>query len=1203
MKKNQWLARVLIFVLMLSGLNVVPLSNVGTYIGSRKDDVVKAATKNEPEFTPGEMNFRKKFSYRNTFSTSIPLENVEKKLTNMTKARAIDRIQLGEHMPLSAYDLEISKESADAVTGIELFKDEDNRVVISKEPGVAVAKELCMEGEQWVDLSDISKLTEYKDSGDNRLEKTENGLKFSGTSGTRGENFVEIAKLRQNASYEVTVCDQSEDYGNAILKLRKDDKNGIFLVTNAAGVLSYEIFVNGQSKGGSVQITTDKPDDTYTMKVCVSGNSLTFSRVSGGAVQASKTVDVGTYFDLTDQSVMDSFQVVFGARAGLGNYVEYSKASAKESAFGQVKLNVWQNGNHALERVLYNGEIRYPFKIRADFAAESIGSNERKGFVSVWIEEEGHGTLLQNNIELPGINFSDPEVVNEYPAYLYYELKKGSSAEVALSHYLTGGAAQADPKPLHDETGAILSEGDCIWLAMTVRGYDIHTSYQGVYKMNLKTGELELVSILAFDLNGRGAIGTFHAADIIYNSMDDEWIVMPTAHNENPHSIKMGVLPKDPRTVPYQFVSVRNVNYPNQYNEEDASLIYDRDAGKWRLVMCDRENDGYELPLLEADTWDGTYKQVARYAERPCTGIQIQSVCGKYYVFFGRNTDNCEVLEYPQMSNPTKLNIVSSPRSYNVWPVIIPFKDKELNITRYYMLSFDRETHGGQHSYGNIYLYEAEQFEGQKAAEPSTNTQMDAPTSNDIYTKEDLMKIKNKLNGKFSLKADIDMSGITNWTPIGTKEQPFTGTIDGNGHTIKGLKIQRPNTNYVGLFGVCGETAVIKKLNITEGAVNGRHYTGMVCGYSYGEISDCIVSGKVEAFSSGGILTGANNGVVKNCSASGSVKSTGSDSMGGLLGYNSGNIGTISLKDKGVVSECNSDAIVSGNMNVGGLIGYNDCGSVDKCSAKGNVSGVSNVGGLIGNNGRNYDNPSKAPVSNCTLDVNVSGEYNTGGLIGMNDGKLTENTFAGYVAGKKNTGGICGTNNTHGLVVSATASVKIEKNEPERVVAIGFNRGIKEEIKMTVTYQPKPQEPAKPQPSKPQQVLPKKGSTHKLNGYQYKITKVSAKGGCVTVTGSANKKRTSIVIPSKVKINGLSFTVTIVSKKAFAKYTKATKITIGDNVTTIDASAFDGCKKVKQITVKGNKLKKIGKHSFRGISKKITVKGKKAKLIKKVLGK
>lgn len=50
-------------------------------------------------------------------------------------------------------------------------------------------------------------------------------------------------------------------------------------------------------------------------------------------------------------------------------------------------------------------------------------------------------------------------------------------------------------------------------------------------------------------------------------------------------------------------------------------------------------------------------------------------------------------------------------------------------------------------------------------------------------------------------QADIQLSS-DEWTPIGTWEDPFTGTFTGNGFEIKGLTMTDPNATIIGLFGV-----------------------------------------------------------------------------------------------------------------------------------------------------------------------------------------------------------------------------------------------------------------------------------------------------------------------------------------------------------------------------------------------------------------
>ena len=92
--------------------------------------------------------------------------------------------------------------------------------------------------------------------------------------------------------------------------------------------------------------------------------------------------------------------------------------------------------------------------------------------------------------------------------------------------------------------------------------------------------------------------------------------------------------------------------------------------------------------------------------------------------------------------------------------------------------------------------------------EPTDPDDSDDPVNPDaqtISTKEDLKAIANDLDGDYILTNDIDISG-ENWTPIGTIEEPFKGTLDGDGHTISGLTIEgdpftAAGEYHYGLFG------------------------------------------------------------------------------------------------------------------------------------------------------------------------------------------------------------------------------------------------------------------------------------------------------------------------------------------------------------------------------------------------------------------
>jgi hypothetical protein len=201
---------------------------------------------------------------------------------------------------------------------------------------------------------------------------------------------------------------------------------------------------------------------------------------------------------------------------------------------------------------------------------------------------------------------------------------------------------------------------------------------------------------------------------------------------------------------------------------------------------------------------------------------------------------------------------------------------------------------------------------------------------------------------------DIDASGTVNWNngqgfnPVGTYEQAdFTGSFDGQNHTISNLSINRLDDYYVGLFGrIDGEVKNVGVINVN---INGKYYVGGLAGYNYyGNISNSYSTGNV---------TGE------------------SDRVGGLVGENNGNI-----------SNSNSTGNVTGDNKVGGLVGDNE-GTVSNSYSTGNVTGEEEVGGLVG---RNWNN---GTVSNSYSTGNVTGEELVGGLVGSNINGNISNSY------------------------------------------------------------------------------------------------------------------------------------------------------------------------------------------------------------------
>lgn len=128
-----------------------------------------------------------------------------------------------------------------------------------------------------------------------------------------------------------------------------------------------------------------------------------------------------------------------------------------------------------------------------------------------------------------------------------------------------------------------------------------------------------------------------------------------------------------------------------------------------------------------------------------------------------------------------------------------------------------------------------------------------------------------------------------------------------------------------------------------------------------------------------------------------------------------------------------------------------------------------------------------------------------------------------------------------------------------------------------------------PQPQPGPVVIPATGSTFDINGFRYKVTKSSPQNGTVTLIKAVGKKKGKLTVPPSVKKDGFTFTVTKINKKAFQNNLKITGITIGKNITNIGANAFNGCKKLQNITFKSIKAPKIAAKAFKGIAKKAKI--------------
>ncbi|MFA6399475.1 MAG: GLUG motif-containing protein, partial [archaeon] len=262
----------------------------------------------------------------------------------------------------------------------------------------------------------------------------------------------------------------------------------------------------------------------------------------------------------------------------------------------------------------------------------------------------------------------------------------------------------------------------------------------------------------------------------------------------------------------------------------------------------------------------------------------------------------------------------------------------------------------------------------------------------------------------------------------------FSGSLNGNNHSILGLYINRSDEDNVGLFGFLSETTnqTISNIRFSDANIIGHDNVGVLAGnngYQIASLSNIFITnsnvrgndsvgsliglagswwgGSADAVSFegnifghdnlGGLIGNANQFSITNSTATGIV--SGNNNIGGIIGAG-GRIttGSTTFMD------------VNGNQNVGGAAGSGT--NISSTIAYGDVNGVTNVGGLIG---------SGTAVSS-SASGNVLGQDYVGGLAGITSA-LTDSNSIGNVTGRNYVGGLAGS--TSGTITRCSSESRV----------------------------------------------------------------------------------------------------------------------------------------------------------------------------------
>ncbi len=275
-----------------------------------------------------------------------------------------------------------------------------------------------------------------------------------------------------------------------------------------------------------------------------------------------------------------------------------------------------------------------------------------------------------------------------------------------------------------------------------------------------------------------------------------------------------------------------------------------------------------------------------------------------------------------------------------------------------------------------------------------------------------------------TLACNVDMKSETAY--FGGR---FSGIFDGNGYSVQNLKVDQ------GLFPVLQSGAVVKNLHISNASMTGEYSAGVIAGRNDGTITNCVVTGRLEAgtnmdYTAGivginegtveecvfsgritaaagtedaekdiGGIAGRNNGVIRNCYASGSIQ-TKAAVVAGIVGTNTS-------REPESIKGCVNYMSVEGAYIVAGIVGINE-GEVTDCTNYGSVrqknhsQEIGEAGGIAAQN-------KIGTMSDCYNYASVSGEdKNIGGIAATTSGTITRCGNSGSVTGLANVGGVAG---------------------------------------------------------------------------------------------------------------------------------------------------------------------------------------------------
>ncbi|MCK5691234.1 MAG: hypothetical protein KAI08_00255 [Bacteroidales bacterium] len=348
-----------------------------------------------------------------------------------------------------------------------------------------------------------------------------------------------------------------------------------------------------------------------------------------------------------------------------------------------------------------------PIRLRVQMLA--VGAN-------FFVELDERSTLIGRMDFVEHFDLRRKELMRRFEFCLHAKIEAGSSVELGEARaFLSPGIGQADMRVVSYEDGTPLFHEERLWILMTVRGGGLPHPMQGVYSINPSVFDIRFEGIILYD-RGDGLLRNDLVSNIFYDRNHEEWRGFTTgfsSYGDPDKTEKKQLWAVRSTRMPLQGISIMKARATGLVGDfEDPQCIYDAQAGKWRMLLCENYG-GYKAVMRESDRWDGPYERIAGPVEVNSTGTQIQKIGQKLYALFGSADRRVYIYTYPDLKPAGVLRIHRPPwddtSGTRVWPNVIPLP--EGYPAPYMALMMDRLNfpgmQGSNWTYGAMYLYYA----------------------------------------------------------------------------------------------------------------------------------------------------------------------------------------------------------------------------------------------------------------------------------------------------------------------------------------------------------------------------------------------------------------------------------------------------------------------------------------------------------------